>query len=94
MGIVLVVVGVALQLVPGIGQVLGTGLFLGISGVSTAAVIGLGLTVAGNFLMGPTLPKGLNTNPRDRLVATLVPTAPRKIAFGGPTALGNKVRYK
>lgn len=69
------------------------GLFLGVSGVSTAAVIGLSLTVAGNFLMGPTIPKGLTTTPRDRLYATLIPTAPRKMAFG-QGALANPVRYQ
>lgn len=92
MGIALVIVGVALQVIPGIGQTLGLAMIAG-TGISTAAVIGLALTVAGNFLMGPTIPKGLNTSPMDRLRATLLPTTPRKIAFG-ETALGNPVRFK
>ncbi|MFA9200495.1 MAG: hypothetical protein ACEQR8_04795, partial [Cypionkella sp.] len=91
LGIGLVIVGVALQVIPGIGQAIGLPMIA--AGLSSAAVIGLGLVVAGNFLIGPSKPKGLKTSNSDRLFASLDPTTPRKIVFGD-TAMATDVRYQ
>lgn len=94
LGAVLVIAGVALQVIPGIGTALGLGMIA--AGISTASVIGLGLVVAGSLLMGPAKPKfdtALTEKQTDRLTATLIPTTPRKIVFGH-TALDTDVRYQ
>ncbi len=93
LGIGLAVVGVALMFT-GVGAPLGSiALGAGLGSLSVATVIGAGLLVASNFLMGPTKPKGLATQASDRLTATLDLTTPRKIWFGH-TAGATDVRYQ
>jgi hypothetical protein len=95
LGIGLAIVGFALMAIPGIGTALGLGV-LSIAGasISVAAVIGVGLSLAGSFLMGPGKPRGLATSPTDRLHATLDPNTPRKICMGKDVALATDVRYQ
>jgi hypothetical protein len=88
---VLTVVGFALLAIPGIGQAIGLPMIA--AGISSAAVIGVSLMVAGTLIAGAPKPKALSTSPTDRLTATLDPTTPRKIAWGN-TALGCDVRYQ
>lgn len=92
LGIGLAVAGMGLMMIPGVGTALGLGMIA--KGISVASVIGIGLMVGSNFLLGPAKPKGLQTSPTDRLHASLDPTAPRKIVFGGPTAMATDVRYQ
>jgi hypothetical protein len=77
--------------IPVVGPVIGTA--IGVSALVVEGALALGLAVASNFLIGPAKPKGLSTNPNDRLTASLDPTTPRKIAFGN-TALATDVRYQ
>jgi hypothetical protein len=95
LGIVLTVVGVALLAIPGIGEAIGLPMIA--AGISSAAVIGIALEIAGSFLMGgASMPKiALGTaSTTGRLQATYVTMTPRKIVFGGPTAMANDVRYQ
>jgi hypothetical protein len=93
LGIGLAIVGAALMFT-GVGAPLGTiALGAGLGSISVATVVGMGLMVASNFLMGPAKPKALRTSPSDRLTATLDPTSPRKIVFGN-TAMATDVRYQ
>ena len=93
LGIGLAIVGAAL-IFTGVGAPLGTiALGAGLGSISVAALVGIGLSVAGSFLMGPGKPKGLSTGISDRLTATLIPTDPRKIVFGH-TAMATDVRYQ
>jgi hypothetical protein len=94
LGIVLTVVGVALLAIPGIGEAIGLPMIA--AGISSAAVIGIALEIAGSFLMGgASMPKIAlsNASTIGRLQATFVTMTPRKIGFG-ITALANDVRYQ
>lgn len=95
-GIVLTVASIAL-IATGVGAPLGLGtlgIALGAGAfISDAVLLGIGLGIAGSLLMGSVKPKGLRTGSTDRLTATLIPTDPRKIAFG-ITALATDVRYQ
>lgn len=91
LGIGFAIAGMALMAIPGIGTAIGLGMIA--KGISVAAVVGLGMTVGANFLIGPAKPKGLRTNPGDRLFASLDVSAPRKIVFGD-TAMATDVRYQ
>lgn len=55
LGIGLAIVGTALLAIPGIGEAIGLPMIA--AGISSAAVIGLGLEIAGSMLLGPTVPK-------------------------------------
>ena len=87
------IAGLALFAVPGIGAALGIGAKLLVAGLTASQLIGAGLMVASNFLLGPSKPKALKTAPSERLFASLDPTAPRKIVFGH-TAMATDVRYQ
>jgi hypothetical protein len=99
LGVGLVIVGMALMMIPGVGTALGLGTIAigaGMGSIAVATVVGMGLMIAGNMLMGPAVPKmpgSLKDGGRDRLFSTLDPGTPRKIAFGN-TALANDVRYQ
>jgi hypothetical protein len=93
-GIALVVIGIALQAIPGIGQAIGLPLIA--AGISSATVIGLGLVIAGSLLLGPSaakIPQSLVDGGRERLFNSLIPTTPRKIVFGN-TAGATDARYQ
>ena len=91
----LTLVSFALMAIPGVGTALGIGMQVGLGlGITVAQAIGFGIAIAGSFLLGPAKPKGLGTNPADRLFANLDTTTPRKICFGGPTALATDIRYQ
>jgi hypothetical protein len=73
-------------LIPGIST-------LGVAALTAAVEIGIGL--ASNALIGPSVPKGLGAqinNQQQRLFLTYDTTAPRKIVFG-ITAAPAEVRY-
>lgn len=92
LGIGLTIAGFALFAVPGVGAALGLA-GTALLGLSTAQLIGTGLLLASNFLLGPAKPKALRTSPADRLHASLDATSPRKITLG----IGNApldVRYQ
>ena len=95
LGVVLTIVGVALMAIPGIGTALGLPLLtIGASSVGVAALIGIGLEIAGSLLLGPSIPKNALTQTAiSRLYATLVTTEPRKW-WPGQTSGGNDVRYE
>lgn len=84
-----VVGAVALAIPSGGTSLLAAG--LGISSLAASGIV-LGLTVAG-ALLAPKAPKIPNAQ-RDRLYSTIDPGTPRKMAFGGPTALANDIRYE
>ena len=90
-GIGLTIVGAAL-IFTGIGAPLGLGA-IAFGTTTYAALVGLGLEIAGSLLLGPSVPKSALTNTAiSRLYATLVTTEPRKIMFG-ITAGAADVRY-
>ena len=96
LGVVLTIVGVALMAIPGIGTALGLPLLtIGASSVGVAALIGIGLEIAGSLLLGPSMPNAsaLTQTALSRLYATLVTTEPRKWMLG-QGAGGNDVRYE
>lgn len=82
LGVGLAIVGAALMFT-GVGTPLGMLAASGaLASVSVASVIGMGLMVGSNLLMGPAKPKGLHTQPGDHLMATMDLNTPRKFAFG------------
>lgn len=76
---VLKIAAVAVQFIPGIGQL-------------ASFAIMAGLSVAGK-LLAPKAPK-VPSSQRERLYSTIDPGAPRKIVLGGATALANDIRYE
>lgn len=88
--VVAVIAAVALAIPTGGGSLLAVG--LGVSALAATGIV-LGLTVAGALLTKPKAPQIPNAQ-RDRLFSTIDPGTPRKIAYGGPTALGNDIRYE
>ncbi len=76
---VLKIAAVAVQFIPGIGQL-------------ASLAIMVGLSVASK-LLAPKTPK-IPSSQKDRLYSTIDPGAPRKIVLGGATALANDIRYE
>lgn len=76
--VVLQVAAIAVQFIPGIGQL-----------AALAITIGLSLL---NAALAPKAPK-VSPAQRDRLFATIDPSAPRKIVFGS-TAMATDIRYE
>lgn len=76
---VLKIAAVAVQFIPGLGQL-------------AKLAITVGLAVAGEVFK-PKAPK-IPSAQRERLYSTIDPGAPRKIVLGGATALGNDIRYE
>lgn len=75
---VLKIAAVAVQFIPGIGQIASLAITVGLSLLSTA--------------LAPKNPK-VSPAQRDRLFATIDPSAPRKIVFGS-TAMATDIRYE
>lgn len=76
---VLKIAAVAVNFIPGIGQL-------------ASFAIMAGLSVASK-LLAPKTPK-IPSSQRDRLYSTIDPGTPRKIVLGGATALANDIRYE
>lgn len=75
---VLKIAAIAVQFIPGIGQLASLAITIGLSLLSTA--------------LAPKNPK-VSPAQRDRLFATIDPSAPRKIVFGS-TAMATDIRYE
>lgn len=80
-------IGAAIFLAP----VTGGASLLGLSALAATAIVA-GLTIGASLLAGK--PKAPRTSPAntDRLNATIELRAPRKIVFGGPTAMATDIR--
>jgi hypothetical protein len=93
LGIVFVAAAIAVPfLVPVVFSVAAGSL----AAIAITAAIEIGISLASNALLGPTVPKGLDkavNNAQDRLYVTMDTTAPRKILLG-ITAGATDLRYQ
>jgi hypothetical protein len=85
----LIVAAIAVNVIPGIGQVLSAAMITAITSAGIAAGLGMASSMLG---LGPKPPK-VSTANRDRLFASIDPGTPRKIWLGN-TAGAVDVRYE
>lgn len=85
----LVVAAIAVNIIPGIGQVLSAAIITSITTAGIGAAIGI---AAGALGLGAKAPH-ISPAAADRLFATVDPTTPRKIIFGR-TAMATDTRYQ
>jgi hypothetical protein len=85
----MVVAAVAVNVIPGVGQVLSAAMITAITSAGVAAGLGMASSMLG---LGPKAPKVSDAN-RDRLLASVDTTTPRKIVFGH-TAMPLDIRHQ
>ncbi len=85
----LVVAAIAVNVIPGVGQVLSAAMISSITMAGIAAGLGMAAQVLG---LGPKSPQ-TNQATRNRLYATIDPATPRKLVFGR-TAFATDIRYE
>jgi hypothetical protein len=85
----LVVAAVAVNVIPGVGQVLSAGMIAAITTAGVTAGLGIASSALG---LGPKAPS-VNESTRSRLYASIDPATPRKLVFG-ETAMATDIRYQ
>lgn len=84
-----IVAAIAVNVIPGVGQVLSAGIIAAVTSAGITAALGLAASVLG---LGPKSPEVSPAN-RDRLFANVDPATPRKLIFGR-TAMATDIRYQ
>lgn len=84
-----IIAAIAVNVIPGVGQVLSAAIITSITTAGITAAIGM---AAGALGLGPKSPSVSNAT-RDRLYANIDPTTPRKLVFGR-TAMATDIRYQ
>lgn len=85
----LVVAAIAVNVIPGVGQVLSAAMISAITTAGITAGIGLAASALG---LGPKSPS-VSPSTRNRLYASIDPATPRKLIFG-ETAMATDIRYQ
>ncbi len=84
-----IIAAIAVNVIPGVGQVLSAGIVAAITTAGVTAALGLAASALG---LGPKSPEVSPAN-RDRLFANVDPGTPRKIVLGR-TAMATDIRYQ